>query len=226
MERVVKALRQLNKGLGVISTDPFFKTSNKDGDILYLNVGDTIKDGYTYNSASKYVHLKNHSTGQTGYFEANGILRGRVPWGSGGYDRESPGVFYLVMINDTVIKFGITNNTVSTRYSGEYLDFKKYVTILEVKFDDGTIPQKMERMVNRMVKDHRYNGPKVFRTTKNKECFWYGDGIKLCEVLGYVKGVKDKENGEMITWENTVTSKGSRKTSTQQSIPMQLSLAL
>lgn len=226
MKKVIKKLREFDKGLGILSTDAFYKSSNEHGDVLYLKIGEPLKDGYTYIQDLKYVHLINHRTGQTGYFTISGILFGRAPWGNGGYSPERPGVFYLIMVDDMVIKFGITNNMVDVRYSGEYLDFNKYVTILEVKFEDGTIPQKMERKVGHMVKDHRYNGPKVFRVTKNTECFWYGDGIKLCEVLEYVKSVKDKEGGEVITWANTVTSKEQKKTSTQQSTPMQLSLGL
>ena len=205
MNKVVKRLREMDKGLGLLSTNGFYKTSNKDGDIAYVESMDSIKEGYTLLFRSIHVHLINHRTGQTGYFPVGSIILGKVPWGSKGYDPESPGVFYLIMIDDMVIKFGVTNNMVDVRYSGEYLDFKKYSTILEVRFEDGTIPQKIERKVSRMVKDHRYNGPQVFRKTKNKECFWYGDGIKLCEVLEYVKSVKDKESGEVVTWENIAT---------------------
>lgn len=227
--RVRKKLLEMDKNLGLMSADFFYKIYNnsKDGDEIYVKVEEYI-GGKCENPRypNKYVHLINHRTGQTGYFQVNNLLSGSVPWGGGGYDPSKPGVFYLIVIDDIVIKFGITNNIVDIRYSGERLDFKKYVTLVEVQFEDGAIPRRMESKVRSMVKGHFYNGTPVFRFTKNKECFWYGDGMKLCEVLEYVKGMKDKNGGEVITWENMELGRGRKKTSTQQSTPMQLSLAL
>jgi len=223
-EDVVKILRKMDNRLGLVTNKRFNKFKDKEGDTIYLEASEPKPNGYRKYGSSLYL-IKDHKTGKMRYFPFDSLKSGSVPFGLGGYDSSKPGVFYLILINDKLIKFGITNNTVDIRYLNEYLNFKSYKTIVEVKFENGKVAQMLERKVKQIVKDVAYKGPDLnFKYTKNTEVFWAYKKNMASKVLELVNDTVEKKNGEVLAWENTVITKGLKKTSTPLLTPTQLVL--
>ena len=128
----------------------------------------------------------------------------------GGYNPDLPGSYYIECVNQANYNTGITNRCLDSRYYGERIPSNTYEKIIDVRFEDGSIPPKLEAEVLKLIRDKgwSYKGPQLYRVTGITEIFVCEDYTRLYKVMEIVK-----------KWENTVTTTESKKTSTQLLTP-------
>ena len=89
----------------------------------------------------------------------------------GGYREYLPGTLYYLKVvygPNVAYKIGITNSTVSKRYSND--DTKKITSIKEWDFVDGAEARKMETKIKRKFKIYKWTGPDLLMSG-NSELF-------------------------------------------------------
>lgn len=158
--------RSNHYGKEKLTTDLFIKKANAihGGTYTYKNVKylDTkTKVSVTCKEHGDFLVTPNSHLQKTGCPECFGC----------GFNKDKPAILYFLELVGGLMKVGVTNKTVETRYQA--VDRKHIVRYTTVAFDSGKEAYEAEQKIlkNLTLQKHKYKGKPIFKNTGITEMF-------------------------------------------------------
>lgn len=104
----------------------------------------------------------------------------------------TPTIFYVIQINETLFKYGITSTSIEKRYQSQGVD---YTILFQVTFFNGETAWNVEKLVQQKFKAFKYRGLTPFKFTKTTECLTINPVPKLQNLITkalFLKEIHDK----------------------------------
>ena len=90
-------------------------------------------------------------------------------------------ILYVIKLDESKYKIGVTSRTVAKRYYGDIAT--DYKVVFQVSFFDGKDAFNIEQQITKEFKIHNYVGEMVFKRTKNHEVFKVDPTSRVIELI-------------------------------------------